>query len=255
MNEEDLKTGAGEQLSAQDAESAIGSSTDGVDTSEESDLIPKAEVENLLKALTAEREQRKEAERRIKNQESHLQKLQAIDPEKYRALQEEVSEEAARRSQAEERVELIRREAERETERARQEAQAARDEILKLRKYNQLEKIWSAAGGRADSDGSLSFFDMFAEREAQNFKFNKDGKLIVVDSKGNPLVDEETKRPVDPVDFVSAFKNHRVYGTFFKGQKSSGYGMDVGSGDGFTGDGWRELNPDALAVAAFGGQG
>ena len=60
------------------------------------------EVQNLLKALKSEREARKLYEKEVKEKAAVLEKLQDINPDEYRKLQEEVATAAREKAAVEE---------------------------------------------------------------------------------------------------------------------------------------------------------
>ena len=63
------------------------------------EMMPRSEAENLLKALKAEREARKQYEREVKETKGQLEKFAEINPEEYTKLQQEAAEAARLQAQ------------------------------------------------------------------------------------------------------------------------------------------------------------
>ena len=91
--------------------------------------------------------------------------------------------------------------------------------------------MFLAAGGRTDSADGVSFFDMMAAQVGGSFRQEADGSLTVVDAAGDPVLDKESGKRIEASDYLSSFKHHPVYGTFFKGQKGAGAGIGYGGTD------------------------
>lgn len=219
-----------------------------------SDLIPKAEVDNLLKALKAERESRKAYEKELREKAAQLEKFAEINPAEYRRLQEEAAIAERERLAAEERTSLLEEKYGAQAAEANKKAEAFQTELREFRKRYALEKVFFAAGGRTDSADGVSFFDMLADRLGSNFRLELDGSVTVVDSNGGPVLDSDTGKRISPEEYLSRFKSHPIYGTFFRGAKGSGAGLGVGNTDanGMTTQDLNSLSPDELFEAAFG---
>ena len=114
--------------------------------------------------------------------------------------------------------------------------------------------MFISAGGRTDAADGVSFFDMFAEQMSARFRQEAGGLLTVVDGQGDPLLDSETGKRLTPDDYVASFKVHPVYGTFFKGVKGSGAGLNYGGTDnnGMPIEDLSGLSRDELFQRAFG---
>jgi hypothetical protein len=193
------------------------------------DLIPRSEVKNLEKALKAERESRKIAEKEAKERAAQLEKFKEINPEEYQRLQEEAAIAERERLAAEERTALLESKYGAQTAEANRRAEQAYIELQDYRKRYALEKVFFAAGGRTDAEGGVSFFDLLADRLSGHFRLDKaTNTVVVVDSDGNPVLAGDTGKRVAPEDYLATFKEHPIFGTFFKGQRGSGAGLGVG---------------------------
>jgi len=218
------------------------------------DLMPRSEAENLLKALKAEREARKQYERDLKETKANLERFAEINPEEYTKLQAEAAEAARVQAQFGEAKEAIELKYSKQAEAAAQEAAAAKAALAEERKKYALEKEFFAAGGRTDSADGVSFFDMMAQQVGGNFRQEADGSLTVVDAAGDPVLDKESGKRISVRDYLSAYKVHPVYGTFFKGAKGAGAGIGYGGTDanGMPKADYSSMSADELFQAAFG---
>lgn len=212
------------------------------------------EVQNLLKALKSEREARKTLERQHKDYEAQLSKFAQINPDEYQKLQEEAAAAAAAKAAADERTSLLEEKYGSQAAEAAKVAEAARQELQEFRKRYSLEKVFFAAGGRTDSADNVSFFDMLAAQIGGQFRLENDGSLTVVDAAGDPVLDKESGKRIDPESYLATFKNHPIYGTFFKGAKGSGAGIGYGGTDanGLPGEDLNSMSREELFLKAFG---
>jgi len=216
-------------------------------------MIPKAEVDNLLRALRAERESRKTYEKELQEQKRALEKFKEINPEEYRRLQEEAAIAERERQAAEERTALLEEKYGAQARQAKQEAEAHQRQLQEFRKRYALEKVFIAAEGRPDSQDGVSFFDMMADRIGAEFRLEANGTVTVIDRDGNPVMDPDTGKRIDPVDYIAGYKKHPIYGTFFRGSKGSGAGLGLGASgiDGVSADDLMSKSPDEMFEAAF----
>jgi len=200
------------------------------------DMMPRAEAENLLKALKAEREARKQYERDLKESRTQLEKFAEINPDEYLQLQEEAAEAARLQAQWGE---------VRDAMESKYSTQA--------KKYA-LEKVFNSAGGRIDSVDGVSFFDLLSEQVGNSFRQESNGTLTVVDSSGDPVMDKETGLRITPEDHMASFKRHPVFGTFFQGVKGAGAGIGYGGTDanGATIEDLSSLSSEEMFRRAFG---
>jgi hypothetical protein len=218
------------------------------------DMMPRSEAENLLKALKAEREARKQYERDLKETRGQLERFSEINPEEYTKLQAEAAEAARTQAQFGEAKEAIELKYSRQAEASALEANAAKAALQDYQKKYALEKVFHEAGGRTDSADGVSFFDMMAQQVGGNFRQEADGSLTVVDASGDPVLDKESGKRITAADFLSSYKHHPVYGTFFKGQKGAGAGIGYGGTDanGMPSEDLSSLSREQLFQRAFG---
>ena len=218
------------------------------------DMMPRSEAENLLKALKAEREARKQYERDLKETKGQLEKFAEINPDEYTKLQAEAAEAARVQAQFGEAKEAIELKYSKQAEAAAQEAAAAKAALQDYQKKYALEKVFYSAGGRTDAADGVSFFDMMAQQVGGNFRQEADGSLTVVDAAGDPVLDKESGKRISAEDFIASYKVHPIYGTFFKGPKGAGAGIGYGGTDanGMPTEDLSSLSATEMFQRAFG---
>ena len=195
------------------------------------DLMPRSDAENLLKALKAERESRKQYEKQVKDQAAQLERFADVNPDEWVSMQAEAAKAAQLQAQFGEAKEAIELKYSKQAEAAAIEATAAKTALADYQKKYALEKVFHEAGGRTDAADGVSFFDMMSTQVGSNFRQEADGSLTVVDPAGDPVLDKESGKRISASDYLSSFKHHPIYGTFFKGQKGAGAGIGYGGTD------------------------
>ena len=195
------------------------------------DLMPRSDAENLLKALKAERESRKQYEKQVKEQAAQLERFADVNPDEWTSMQAEAAKAAQLQAQFGEAKEAIELKYSKQAEAAAQEAAVAKAALQDYQKKYALEKVFHEAGGRTDAADGVSFFDMMAAQVGANFRQEADGSLTVIDPAGDPVLDKESGKRINAADYLSSFKHHPIYGTFFKGQKGAGAGIGYGGTD------------------------
>jgi len=216
--------------------------------------MPRSEAENLLKALKAEREARKQYERELKESKGQLEKFAEINPDEYHKLQQEAAEAARLQAQWGEVRDAMESKYSTQAQEAIRKAEMAERNLAAYQKKYALEKVFNAAGGRTDSVDGVSFFELLADQVGASFRHEPDGALTVIDHAGDPVLDKETGTRVTPEEYMSSFKKHPVFGTFFKGAKGAGAGIGFSGTDtaGMTIEDMSNLSPEQLFQKAFG---
>ena len=244
MSEENL-TPAAESAAPEAAAPAPSASPD--------EMMPRSEAENLLKALKAERDARKQYERDLKETKGQLEKFAEINPEEYRQLQEEAAEAARLQAQWGEVRDAMETKYSGQAQDAIRRADAAELALKAYQKKYALEKVFNSVGGRVDATGSTSFFDMLAAQVGDSFRQEKDGSLTVVDAAGDPIMDKETGLRITPEEHMASFKRDPVFGTFFQGVKGAGAGIGFSGTDanGATVEDLSSLSSEEIFRRAF----
>lgn len=218
------------------------------------DMMPRSEAENLLKALKAEREARKQYEREVKEKSQQLERFAEINPDEYTRLQKEAAEAAALQANFGAATEAIEQKYSLQAQEAAKEAASAKAQLAEYQKKYALEKVFFAAGGRTDSADGVSFFDMLSQQIGGNFRHEPDGSLTVIDAQGDPVLDKESGKRISAEDYLASYRLHPIYGTFFKGAKGAGAGIGYGGTDanGVVTEDLGSLTPEQLFQRAFG---
>lgn len=242
-NTQQLETGA-DQVSAQDDFS--------VDSKNKT--YSEDEVQNLLKALKAERESRKIYEKEAKEKAQALERFKDVNPAEYQKLQEEAAIASRERAAAEERTSLLEEKYGKQAAEAVRKADQKEKELQEFRKRYALEKVFFSAGGRTDAQDGVSFFDLMANQIGSQFRLESNGTITVVDSNGDPVLDSDSGKRISPEDYLARYKTHPIFGTFFKGHKGSGAGIGAGTSDanGMTTEDFNSLSVDEMFLRAFG---
>jgi len=218
------------------------------------EMMPRSEAENLLKALKAERESRKQYEKQVKDQAAQLERFADVNPDEWTSMQAEIAKAAQLQAQYGEAREAIELKYSKQAEAAAIEASAAKSALADYQKKYALEKVFHAAGGRTDAADGVSFFDMMSQQIGGNFRQESDGSLTVVDGAGDPVLDKESGKRISAEDFLASYKVHPIYGTFFKGAKGAGAGIGYGGTDtnGMPTEDLSTLSSSELFQRAFG---
>lgn len=217
------------------------------------DLIPRSDAENLLKALKAERESRKQYEKQVKEQAAQLERFADVNPDEWTSMQAEAAKAAQLQAQFSESRDAIELKYSQQAEASAKEAAAAKADLQEYRKKYALEKVFQEAGGRTDAADGVSFFDMMAQQIGGNFRQEPDGSLTVVDAAGDPVLDKESGKRISAADFIGSYKVHPIYGTFFKGTKGAGAGIGYGGTDanGVVTEDFSGLTAEQMFARAF----
>lgn len=234
--------------------SAANNSEQNIPETGENRSYSEDEVQNLLKALKSERETRKIYEKEVKEKAAQLEKFAQINPDEYRKLQEEAAIAAREKAAADERTSLLEEKYGSQAAEALKARDAASRELQEFRKRYALEKVFFSAGGRTDSADGVSFFDMLANQIGSQFRLEPNGSITVIDSQGDPVLDKDSGKRIMPEDYLSQFKSHPIYGTFFKGNKGSGAGIGYGGTDtsGMVAEDLHNMSSEELFQRAFG---
>ena len=243
MSEENLNLDVNSGIDSEEVDSS---------PSTEQDSYSKEEVSKLLKALHSERDARKAQEKALKESAHKLQSLEGIDKATYDKLQEE----SARRAEAEATFEARELERQKAFESMRQEA-AGRErklesQISHMHRHRAFEGLFSAAGGKGGR-----FLDTAFDQIGKNLRLEDGGGFTVIDSNGDPLLDEESGKRIDPKEWVSQFKGDDFLGFCYEPEQGYGAGAtnhpsqrrDTGNMSDFQG-----LSTSEIFSRSFGGK-
>mgnify|MGYP002507815535 CR=1 FL=1 len=218
------------------------------------------DVARAMEALRKERQRAKEAEAERSALALQLQELQSggrVDPKLFDEAQRRAELAERERKAAEERLEQVRRETEGKfsgtvqelTEQLNKERQDKQRQAVKF----SARDAFMAADGRTDagSDG-VTAFDYFWSQFGSRFGSDEKG-LYVADADGDPMLDSETGKRLDPNKWLSQLRDDPLHGMHFKGQYGSGGGSRSNrDGRAIPGVDIGSLSTDAKFKAAFG---
>lgn len=219
------------------------------------------DVEKVLEALRKERQDRKQAEAERSRLAAQLQELQSggqVDPRAFEEAQRRAQDAERERLAAEARIEEVRREAEGKfsgtLQQITEELKRERAERQRQAVRFAARDVFLAAEGRTDAssiDGKTAF-DYFWSQFGERFSADDKG-LYVADADGDPMLDSETGKRLDPVKWLQTLRDDPLHGMHFKGQYGSG-GGSRGSRDGraLPGVDLSTMSTEAKFHAAFG---
>jgi len=211
------------------------------------------EVANLLSALKSERSARKAQDKALKEAGTKLATLEQINPEEYQRLQEA----AARRAEFE--AEYTAKDSQRAKQleevqsAAAQREQALQREISGMKEHRAFERLFTskAVGGKGGR-----FLDMAFGSLRDSLRLEQDGSFTVVDGSGDPLLDAETGKRVEPAAYLARFKGDEFLGFAFEPEQGYGAGtFSAGPGRRDTGNpvsDLKGLSTDEIFARTFG---
>ncbi len=185
---------------------------------DEGDTYSKGDIEDLLKALRAERDLNKANSRALKEAKTQLQKLESVDPDLHARLVAESAKRAELEAETAARVQSIEKSYGEQLATAKQQQEAASQQVQHLQKQWAFEKAFTEAGGRSGRFTELAFREL-----GERVKLEADGSLAVVDKSGAYVL-EDGKR-VKPAEWLKAYKSDEVVGYWFQAERGSGSGL------------------------------
>lgn len=219
-----------------------------------------SDVEKVLEALRKERQERKTADAERQRLAAQLQELQnggQVDPKLFEEAQRRAAAAEADRQAAQAQLEQVRRETEGKfsgnIEQLTRELNQEKAERQRQAVRFAARDVFLAADGRTDqgSDG-VTAFDYFWSQFGG--RFNADDKgLYVADGDGDPMLDSETGKRLDPVKWLQTLRDDPLHGMHFKGQYGSGGGSRSNrDGRAVPGVDVSKMSTEAKFHAAFG---
>jgi hypothetical protein len=206
------------------------------------------------KALKAEREANKRLQRELSAMKAQL------SPEAARQMEERIkaAEDAARRAEEEatNKAKSLQGKYEKELQAKAAELERERESGRQFKLRIEGERIFKGAEGLEGvaNDGS-SFFDYFWGTHQKHFTFDDSGSLMVVDTQGDPILDDESGKRISPVEFVRRLHTDPVHGHLFKPAFGTGSGgRSVMGGRTVSGTDVRSLPKSEKFRVGFGGK-
>lgn len=207
-------------------------------------LVPKSEIENLLKALNSEREARKAHEKTLRDQQAQLEQLKGIDPETHAKLLAESARRAELDIELAGKVGAIEKSYGEQLHAAKLEQEKAASQVALLQKQWAFEKAHSEAGGRGGQFTELAFTKL-----GHLTKIEPDGSLAIIDEAGAYVL-EDGKR-VKPATWLKKYKEDELLGYTFQGERGAGTGFTPASGSALA----KGVDMHSLSTAELFAQG
>lgn len=185
---------------------------------DETDTYSKGDIEDLLKALRAERDLNKANAKALREAKSQLAQLEGVDPELHAKLVAEAAKRQELEAETQARVQSIEKSYSEQLAAAKQQQEAAASQVAHLQKQWAFEKAFTEAGGRSGRFTELAFREL-----GDRVKLESDGSLAVVDKSGAYVL-EDGKR-VKPAEWLKTFKADEVVGYWFQAERGAGSGL------------------------------
>ena len=188
------------------------------------------EIQKILATSKAVREEKKEAERKYKQAEESLKKVQEIDPGKYQEAllrQQELEDASLQRQQV-----YSQRQAQWDQERSKLTATIndLQGSLQETKIRHSLETAFYAGGGRKGMDDyGQSCFDMIYPQMRKFIEVDENGRTYVVDPQGRqPLLNEKGEKKTIK-DIVTLLRENEVTMSMFEADRQqSGMGTTNG---------------------------
>lgn len=187
-------------------------------TPDESEIYSKGDIEDLLKALRAERDLNKANSKALKEAKLQLTQLEGVDPELHARLVAESAKRAELEAETHARVQSIEKSYSDQLAAAKQQQEAAASQVQHLQKQWAFEKAFAEAGGRGGRFTELAFREL-----GDQVKLEPDGNLAIVDRSGAYVL-EDGKR-VKPSEWLKQYKSDEVVGYWFQAERGAGSGL------------------------------
>lgn len=226
------------------------------------DLAGSTDVDRVLEALRKERQERKASDAERQRLAAQLQELQSggkVDPRLFEEAQRRAEAAERDRQAAQQQLEQVRRETEGKfsgtveqlTRELNQEREGRKRDGVRFAARDMF--LHPDVGGRTDASADgVTAFDYFWSQFGG--RFGKDDKgLYVADGDGDPMLDSETGKRLDPVKWLQTLRDDPLHGMHFKGQYGSGGGSRSNrDGRAIPGVDPTKLSTEAKFAAAFG---
>lgn len=187
-------------------------------------------VDKLLHTLNRERELREQRERETSQLRAQLRELESfVDPKAFEEANRRAELAERERQALAEQLKQREQDQQRKFEAERQQIIAELNKEKQLRQQDairvQAKDLFLSADGRTDAaaDGTTAF-DYFWSQFASRFSRDEYGGIYVIDQDGDPVIDKESGKRIEPVKWLEQLKDDPLHGTHFRSQYGSGGG-------------------------------
>ena len=204
------------------------------------------EIQDLMKALRAERDLNKANNKALKEAKTQLAQLEGVDPELHAKLVAESAKRQELEAETMARVSSIEKSYSDQLATAKAQQEEANQQVAYLQKQWAFEKAFAEAGGRGGRFTELAFREL-----GDKFKLESDGTLAVVDQSGAYVLDDGKR--VKPSEFLKDYKSDEVVGYWFVNERGAGSGLTPQPGSALAnGANMHDLNTSELFLQSFG---
>ncbi len=214
--------------------------------SDDKETYTASEIQDLMKALRAERDLNKVNNKALKEAKTQLAQLEGVDPELHAKLVAESAKRQELEAETAARVSSIEKSYSEQLSAAKEQQEKASQEVQYLQKQWAFEKAFAEAGGRGGRFTELAFREL-----GERFKLEDDGDLAVIDRSGAYVL-EDGKR-VKASEFLKTYKGDEVVGYWFASERGAGSGLTPQPGSQLSnGANMHELSTSELFMQGFG---
>lgn len=212
-----------------------------------------------MRALQAERDRNKALDKELSTLRTQMKALEGrIDPDTFAQVKAEADEAQRKLAEQQQAVERVKAEAEatygQQLRTVQEQLTAEKVARMEERRRVVLERVFQAAKGRLAVDElGTSYFDLFYGQRAGNYALADDGSPYVVDATGQPVIDSETGKRVDPIAWTrTVAQKSPVLGILFEPEQGAGGGFNSSRGAALSsGQDLSKLSASELMTAAY----
>jgi hypothetical protein len=191
------------------------------------------DLEALRAALRKERKMNRGDRREAARLKAQLEQVKGLDPDVLREAQRK-ADEAERAAQAQEeqyqlRIQNLERKQSEALAKVTAELEAERQSRERDQVKTMVDRVYQANKGlkAASADGKRSAFDAFFLEFGDVFARDKQG-LYVKDEDGDPMVDDETGKRLEPAAFLEKLRQDPLHSRHFEPEYGAGGGSFSG---------------------------
>ncbi|MBD2489000.1 hypothetical protein [Aulosira sp. FACHB-615] len=165
---------------------------------------------NTAKATRAERDEAakkaKELETQLAETTKQLEQIKGVDPKRYQELETLAKTYEERKLEEQREFGELKERWQSERTTLQQQNQQLQNELKTTRVINALEKAFYAVGGKAGSEGDLSYFDLLRDRAMQYIEVDETGKLAIIDPRDKTRMVTDKGTPYTVEDLMTKFR-------------------------------------------------
>ena len=197
------------------------------------------EISKILNTAKATRKERDDAAARAKELEdnnktlqSQLEKIKAIDPNRYKQLEDLAASYEERKLEEQKQFSELKDRWSQEKSTLQQQNQKLAEDIKQQQLTNTLEKAFYSVGGKVgNDDDGYSYFDLVRDRAAKFIQFGEDGKMRIVDPRDGTRMLSPKGDPLTVEDLMTKLRSSGPTAALFEpANNAAGSGLQRGLG-------------------------